>query len=123
MARIVEFPLEDGGSVLVRVPDDSFTFGEATRGLGDSLGALTRAHETLEDAVSRVLPAAQALLRRLRSALEAPDEIRVEFGVELTAQAGAILAAAGSSASFHVSVTWRGASDGGTPDRSVDGNG
>ena len=123
MARIVEFPLEDGGSVLVRVPDDSFAFGEPTRGLGDSLGGLTRAQETLEDAVSRVLPAAQALLRRLRSALEAPDEIRVEFGVELTAQAGAILAPAGSSASFPVSVTWKGAADGGKADRSADGNG
>jgi Trypsin-co-occurring domain 1 len=107
MGRVVEFPLEDGGTVLVRVADDSYAGGEPTRGLGGSLNIVDRAQDTFEDAVSRILPAAHSLLGRLRAGLESPDEIRVEFGVELTAQAGAILAAASSSASFRVSVMWK----------------
>ncbi|MFF8946887.1 CU044_2847 family protein [Streptomyces sp. NPDC014864] len=35
-----------------------------------------------------------------------PDAVVVEFGVELSAQAGAVITAAGASAQLHVSLTW-----------------
>jgi Trypsin-co-occurring domain 1 len=123
MDRVVQFPLDDGGSVLVRVSDDPFQAEEVTRGLGGPSGVLGRAQETFEETVSQVLPAAQGLVRRLRSALDSPDEITVEFGVELNAQAGAILASASSAASLRVSVSWKGSADKSRPaERAADGD-
>ena len=105
MRRLVEFPLEEGGSVLVEV-DDVASSGPATRGLRDQRVTET-AQQSFEQAVSHVQPAANALLVRLRSMADAPDEVVVEFGLQLSAEAGAFIASASSSATFTVSLTWR----------------
>jgi hypothetical protein len=105
MGRLVEFPMEDGGSVLVEV--DAGAAGSITRGLGDRRRVTEQAQQTFEQAVARVQPAAQALIRRLRALADAPEEIGVEFGLELSAGAGAFIAAASSTANFKVTLTWR----------------
>jgi hypothetical protein len=105
MRRLVEFPLEDGGSVLVQV--DETPSGPVTRGLGDRQIVSEQAQRTFEQAVARVQPAAQALVRQLRSLADTPEEIGVEFGLELSAEAGAFIAAASSTANFKVTLTWR----------------
>ena len=104
MGQLVEFPLEDGGSVLVEV---DAAVGPVTRGLGDRHEVAEQAQQTFEQAVARVQPAAQALISRLRSLADAPEEIGVEFGLELSAEAGAFIAAASSTANFKVTLTWR----------------
>jgi Trypsin-co-occurring domain 1 len=103
MGRLIEFPLEDGGNILVEVD----TAGPVTRGLGDRHGVTEQARHTFEQAVARVQPAAQALVSQLRSLADAPEEIGVEFGLELSAEAGAFIAAASSSANFKVTLVWR----------------
>jgi hypothetical protein len=104
MAQLVEFPLDGGGSVLVQVQD--VTGGQVTRGLGDR-HVLERAQHSFEEAISRIQPAAEALVSRLRALTETPDEIGVEFGLELSAEAGAFIAAVSTTANFKVSLTWR----------------
>jgi Trypsin-co-occurring domain 1 len=104
VARLIEFPLEDGGSVLVQVNDAAP--GPVTRGLGDR-SVTEQARLTFEDAISRVQPAAQSLLGRLRALADAPDEVGLEFGLELSAEAGAFIASASSTANFRVTLTWR----------------
>jgi hypothetical protein len=103
MGRLVEFPLEHGGSILVEVD----AAGPVTRGLGDRRGVTEQAQQTFEQAVARVQPAAQVLVSRLRALADAPEEIGVEFGLELSAEAGAFIAAASSTANFKVTLTWR----------------
>ena len=105
MRRLVEFPLDEGGSVLVEV-DDVAVNGPATRGLRDQRVTET-AQQSFEQAISHVQPAANALLVRLRGMADAPDEVVVEFGLQLSAEAGAFIASASSSATFTVSLTWR----------------
>jgi len=105
MGRLVEFPLEDGGSILVEV--DAAAAGPVTRGLGDRHGVTEQARQTFEQAIAQVHPAAQALLTRLRAVADAPQEIGVEFGLELSAEAGAFIAMASSTANFKVTLTWR----------------
>jgi Trypsin-co-occurring domain 1 len=105
MGRLVEFPLEDGGAVLVEV--DTGAAGPVTRGLGDRRGVTEQAQQTFEEAVARVQPAAQALVHRLRALADTPEEIGIEFGLELSAEAGAFIAAASSTANFKVTLTWR----------------
>ena len=106
MKRLVEFPLEQGGSVLVEV--DELPTGPVTRGLGKNRSALVEeANETFEDATAAVTPAARSLIARLRSIDDPPDEIGIQFGMQLSAQAGAFIASVAAEANFTVSMTWR----------------
>jgi Trypsin-co-occurring domain 1 len=105
MSGLVEFPLQDGGTVLVQV--DEAVAGPATRGLGGQRLVTEQARQTFEQAIARVQPAAQALISRLRALADAPDEVGVEFGLELSAEAGAFIASASSTANFKVTLTWR----------------
>jgi Trypsin-co-occurring domain 1 len=110
--RLVEFPLQDGGSVVVEIDDDAAggasagAGGVLTRGLSDRR-VVEQAQQSFEQAVGRVQPAVQVMLARLRALADAPDEVQVEFGVQLSAQAGAFVAAASSTGNFRVSMTWR----------------
>jgi Trypsin-co-occurring domain 1 len=106
MGRLVEFPLEQGGSVLVEVPDASPTGRPVTRGLGGGEGVTERAQRTFESAVAQVQPAAQAIVDRMRAMAQAPDGVRVTFGVDLHAEAGAFIAAASATATFTIELTW-----------------
>ncbi len=110
--RVVEFALEDGGTVLVQVGDGAAagraTGGEVTRGWGDrDRRVVEQAQQSFEAAISRVQPAVQALVHRLRSLDGTPTEITVDFGIELSAEVGAFVAGASSTGNFTVSMTWR----------------
>jgi hypothetical protein len=74
-----------------------------------------KSDKTFEDATAAVTPAARSLIARLRSMDDAPDEVGIEFGVQLSAQTGAFIASMGAEANFKVSMTWRrrGGADGG----------
>lgn len=91
--------------MLVQV--DESVAGPATRGLGGQRLVTEQAQQTFEQAITRVQPAAQALISRLRALADAPDEAGVEFGLELSAEVGAFIASASSTANFKVTLTWR----------------
>jgi hypothetical protein len=106
MKRLVEFPLDQGGSVLIEVEEPPA--GPVTRGFGKDRTALVeQADKTFEAATAAVTPAARSLLARLRSIDDPPDEIGIAFGVQLSAQAGAFIASVAAEANFTVSMTWR----------------
>jgi hypothetical protein len=114
MRRLVEFPLESGGIAVVEVDDDGSR--PVTRGGLRAEAVPERAQLTFEQAVSRVQPAADALVSRLRAMTQAPDEVTVGFGLQLSAEAGAFIASASSTAHFTVTLTWRArSSPGGDP--------
>jgi len=101
----VEFPSEGGGVVLVQV-DSREVGGPILRG-GHGSGVMERAETTFEAALGTVRVVAQGVLAQLSGLARQPDEVHVEFGLELNAKAGAILAAAGTSAQLTVGLTWR----------------
>lgn len=107
MARqLVEFPLQDGGTVLVQVDDGAP--GEVTRGWADrDTRVVEQARQSFEQAVGRVQPAVQGLLNQLRSLADTPEQIEVEFGLQLSAEVGAFVAGASTTGNFKVSMTWR----------------
>lgn len=106
MKRLVEFPLDQGGSVLIEV--DEPPVGLPMRGLGKDRSALIEeANRTFEDATAAVTPAARSLIARLRSIEDPPAEVGIEFGVQLSAQTGAFIASVAAEANFKVSMTWR----------------
>ena len=106
MKRLVEFPLDHGGNVVVEI--DEPPAGPTMRGLGkDRSSIVEQADKTFEDATAAVTPAARSLIDRLRSIDNPPDEVGLEFGVALSAQTGAFIASVAGQANFKVSMTWR----------------
>lgn len=103
MAQLIEFTADGGQSIFVQVEDSAA--GPVTRGIGAQSVAI-RASQTFEDAIGCVRPAAEAIVAQLRSLAAAPDEVEVEFGLTLSAGAGAFIAAASTEANFKVSLTW-----------------
>jgi len=102
MKHLIEFPLEDGTSLLVEV-DESEEEG-LTRVSRHDPGVIERAQQTFEKSLDRVRPAAQYILEKLRTLHDSPDEIEVEFGLKLSAGSGVILAA--GEANYTVKLKW-----------------
>jgi hypothetical protein len=104
MKQWIEFPLEDGGSIMVEadVPEEA---GIVPAARGEEV--VQRAQQTFEVALEKVRPAAQAIIKKLRTLHDAPDEITVEFGLKLSAEAGAIIAAGGVEANYKVALRWK----------------
>src|SRR5260370_25398649 len=102
MKRLVEFPLEEGGSIVVEV-DEPETGGTVRAGREDKI---EKARETFEDALNKVLPATKTVVEKLRGMTSKPDEIEVTFDVNLSTMAGAFIASASAAAEFGVTVRW-----------------
>ena len=112
MKHIVEFPMENGDVLLVEVDDPiSAAPGATLRGIPGGPGGhgsemLERAQMTYEQAVDKIKPAAESIVRHIRDIAEPPDVIGVEFGIKLNANIGAILASSSVEAQFTLKLTW-----------------
>jgi Trypsin-co-occurring domain 1 len=105
MKRLIAYPLEAGGSVLIEVEDEG---GRAvTRGLrpGELVETVSNSFEA---AIEAIKPAAIAVVSKLRGFADAPDDLEVEFGLKFAGQAGAFIASASTEAQFHVKMVWKG---------------
>ena len=105
--QLARFPLEGGGSVLVQVADGA-PAGPVTRGWGGSGESrpAVQVQESFEQVIGKVGPAASAVLETLTGLVTQPDEITVEFAIQLTADAGICIASLGSSANFTIALRW-----------------
>lgn len=83
------------------IPDGALT----TRGIGGGR-LVERTQQTLDEVLARARPAVTALLRQVREQEEPPDELEVEFGIQVSLEVGAYIAAAGSQANFRVTMRW-----------------
>ena len=75
MKRLVEFPLEEGSSIVVEI-DEPETGGTVRAGREDNT---EQARETFEDALNKVLPVTKTVVEKVRGMASKPDEIEVTF--------------------------------------------
>lgn len=109
MKQLIEFPLEDGSTMLVEV-EDPVTAGRAS--VGPVRGAhpvemAERAQQTFEASLEKLKPAASAIIAKLRELGDQPEQVAVEFGIKLSGTAGVVLASTGVEANFKVTLTWK----------------
>jgi hypothetical protein len=100
---LTQFTLADGSTILVEVDDATPT--EAVRGIRPS-DAAEKAQVLFEEALEKIKPAAGAIVSKLRDLTEPPQQVGLEFGIKLSAAAGAFIASAGSEANFKVTLSW-----------------
>jgi len=118
VADLVSLPLDGGGSIMVRVDPGNHALqggpvqaGRVDDGVRD---VVTVASRSLREALEPVTAMSRQILDQLAQAR--PGTIEVEFGIELTAEAGAILAKASSGCHLTVTLTWGPAEDAGDRD-------
>ena len=108
MKQLIEFSLNDGTFILVEVNEEDASEKEYTGSRsGRSIEIMRRANHTFEQALDAVKPAADTILRKLRELYEQPDEIEVTFGLKISAEAGAFVAATGIDANYAVTLKWK----------------
>ncbi|MEO6456879.1 MAG: CU044_2847 family protein [Chloroflexia bacterium] len=104
MKRLVEFPMEDGSTILVEVDEPGMGGGTLRSGRAGEM--IERASVTYEEALGKIQPATVSIISRLRLMPEPPSEIAVELGISLSAEAGAFIASATTQAHLKLTLTW-----------------
>ena len=105
MKHLIEFPLEDGGAILVEVDEPEPQGGVMRAARPGEIVA--KAGQTFEAALERIKPAAGTIIAKLRGLHDPPDEVEVEFGLKMSAEAGAVIATAGAEANYKVTLKWK----------------
>jgi hypothetical protein len=101
----MEFRTDSGAEVVVEV--DRHTPGAklVSRGAGGP-NSLERAGRTFDDALTGIRAAAESALRVFRDGALKPDAVELEFGVKLTAEAGAVIAKSAVEGHLTVKLSW-----------------
>ena len=112
MPGYIEFPLQDGGSILIEVddaPGAPVVRGSLQEASRSGRAVLERAEQSFDQAVDNVRQAAGVLLTKLKSLHDAPDETEVTFGLKATGELGGsfVVAKAGLEANYSVKLTWK----------------
>ncbi len=100
MKQLVEYGREDGNSILIDIDLPEAGFERAGRG-----DQVIRAKEHFAAAIEHVKPVARTIISTFSGL--AADEIGVDFGIKLSAKAGAIIASADTEANFTMRLTWK----------------
>src|SRR5215207_2760006 len=99
MQRIAIFTTEGGHEVAIQVADDDGPGappgGLTTRGIPTGR-LIERTEQSLDEVLAHARPAVTSLLRQVRQQDDAPDELEVEFGIQISLEVGAYIAAASS---------------------------
>ncbi|MGV9900237.1 CU044_2847 family protein [Streptomyces tendae] len=101
MDELVEFETEDGVRVVVEGVEDEDGARLVSRGDGPA-----RAARTFEDSLDGVRAAAASALRVFRDGSLRPDAVELEFGVKLSAEAGAVIAKGSAEGHLVVRLSW-----------------
>ncbi|WP_129837801.1 CU044_2847 family protein [Streptomyces sp. RFCAC02] len=103
--HVIEVPVGDDGpqQVLVQVKE----LDEGLVRVGRTGGrTAARAVQSFDAMLGSIRPVAERFVTHFRSLPQPPDEICVEFGVSLSADAEMVIASASAEANFSVSLTW-----------------
>jgi hypothetical protein len=104
--RLIEFPLEEGGSIVVEVDEPAPEGGVVRAARPGEVAA--KAGQTFEAALERIKPVAGTIITKLRGLHDPPGEAVVEFGLKMSGQAGSVVVASvGAEAHYKVMLTWR----------------
>ena len=103
MKQLIEFTLENAEETVwveVEAIEEKYGEQEVARDL------VQKAKKSFQDALSVARPVAETIIGKLSNLSERPKEIEVEFGLNLSAEAGAIISSSGLEANFKVTLKW-----------------
>ena len=106
MSRLVEFPLDSTGkmTVLVEVDDTVPAQGQMRVSAGGAVAE--KATQAFDSALAGVKSVAASVMRQLAEVAADANEISVEFGIKLTANAGVIIAGTSAEGNCKIAIKW-----------------
>jgi hypothetical protein len=100
MVQLVSFPSDTGFPLKVEVSENDYGVERvARRG-----GGIIEATQKLEDALGQAMPTLRSVVRSVQSL--SPDEAEIEFGITLSAEAGAVVAKTAVEGHFTITLSW-----------------
>ena len=105
MKQLTEFKLADGSAIVVETEEPEPP-GGITRAAKKPGEVLEEAKQTFEAALEKIQHATESAIINLRDLSVQPDEITMEFGFNLSAQFGAVIASASAEANYKVTLSW-----------------
>ncbi|MEV5975837.1 CU044_2847 family protein [Streptomyces sp. NPDC052114] len=102
MGGLVEFTTDDGARVVIADVDDAGS-GSRLVSRGDEPA---RAARTFEASLDGARAAAESALRVFREGSLRPDSVEIEFGVRMSAEAGAVIVKGQAEGHLAVRLTW-----------------
>jgi hypothetical protein len=97
--QIVEFPLENGESIIIEVDEP--------RGSLIANDVVETAQQTFESALEKVQPVASAIMTKLRSLKEPADEVEVKFGIKMSVEFGVLVASGNTEVNYEITLKWK----------------
>ncbi|MCX4632242.1 CU044_2847 family protein [Streptomyces sp. NBC_01443] len=67
---------------------------------------MARASRSLGEMVTGIRPVAQSFVDGFRGMVHGPDELNLEFGLSLSAEADVVISSTAAQANFKISLTW-----------------
>ncbi len=104
MKHFVEFKLDDGSPIVFEVNEPEV--GGTTRASRRPGEIAEPAKETFEEALTKIRPATERVITTLRGLSQKPDEIEMEFGFNLSANSGVVIASTSTEANYKVTLRW-----------------
>ncbi|MEU4303555.1 CU044_2847 family protein [Kitasatospora aureofaciens] len=93
LGQLVRVEVEPAGEGLIQVSRPGQVAARAARSLGEMLAGIR--------------PVAESFVEGLGGMAQAPEEISLEFGLSMSAEADLVISTTTAQANFKVSLTWR----------------
>lgn len=103
MKHIVEFPLDDGGSILIEVDESAPTDDRIS--IGEQVAQT--AQQSFESALEKVKPVADTIMSKVRNLNDPADEVEVQFGIKMSAELGAVIASGNAEVNYQINLKWK----------------
>ncbi|WP_037817969.1 MULTISPECIES: CU044_2847 family protein [Amycolatopsis] len=107
MTQWVSMPVGGGDAILFETDADAGV-SRAARG-NQPVGrgpSIEQASESVQEALQRIRPAAEAVLAEFRAMEQRPSKISLQFGIKVTGEANLAIAKTAGEANFTVSMEW-----------------
>jgi len=104
MAKLVEFDVGDGQTILIEVEEVESEEIEPVSKVPGELAA--KARQTLSEALDDIAPMVGTLKRQLNALTDPGDEVGVKFSVKLSAEIGAFVTKVGGEATYEITLHW-----------------
>jgi hypothetical protein len=104
MKQLMEYPLEEGGSILVEVTVSNAEARIQKAGRTDELPV--KAAITFEAALNSIRPVANSVISKLEGLSRPPDEVEVQFGLGFKADANAIITSLEADTNLQLILKW-----------------
>ncbi|OLP19850.1 hypothetical protein BST81_03355 [Leptolyngbya sp. 'hensonii'] len=105
MAKLVEFDVGEGQTVLIEVEDVE---SDEITPVSKSPGQLAaRARQTLSEALDSIAPMIRTLKTRLNAMADPADEVEVKFSIKLSGEVDAIVTKVGGEATYEITLKWK----------------